>query len=350
VGPNSTRQLSEEQSVRAAKIFESWRGTGKGRDGLDAWAILLLMAGFKIESSKFKTSDLFAVLCEVVNRKKFAKTIELLKLTDKMSEFREFLQEQGKLAEVLSLYESNPEVTTDTEIFNMFTSHVKSAAESSNKEKMNTVGKLVAQCIKRMLETNKARAESDRPLILSEEQKTALQADLDKLKTSALQAMKVSSPTTSTKRDNSHLAAKKPAAKRDNSYLAAKKPAVKSTRQYNMPANRYSSSQKNNWQNSSAAPYQMVPNQMNYDAHQMSQNYNGSSMQPMPQQMSQQSPMQQMSQQSPMQQMSQQSPMQQQMPQQYGSSSHQGISYGSKPPQYDPPPQYGSQYDPPQYY
>ena len=84
------------------------------------------------------------------------------------------------------------------------------------------------------------------------------QADLDKLKTSALQAMKVSSPTTSTKRDNSHLAAKKPAAKRDNSYLAAKKPAVKSTRQYNMPANRYSSSQKNNWQNSSAAPYQMV--------------------------------------------------------------------------------------------
>ena len=40
-----TGQLSEEQSVRAAKIFESWRGTGKGRDGLDAWAILLLMAG-----------------------------------------------------------------------------------------------------------------------------------------------------------------------------------------------------------------------------------------------------------------------------------------------------------------
>ena len=34
---------------------------------------------------------------QVVNRKKFAKTIELLKLTDKMSEFREFLQEQGKV-------------------------------------------------------------------------------------------------------------------------------------------------------------------------------------------------------------------------------------------------------------
>ena len=34
---------------------------------------------------------------QVVKRRRFAQTIELLKLTDKMSEFMEFLQEQGKV-------------------------------------------------------------------------------------------------------------------------------------------------------------------------------------------------------------------------------------------------------------
>jgi hypothetical protein len=104
---------SEEQVNRAKELLKSWSKSAhskkdctKARDGLDSWAILHLMAGFKLDgSSDFGDGieEFFEVLSEVVSRKKFKELVSVLfrqlvpPAGTQLVAFRAFLQEQGKV-------------------------------------------------------------------------------------------------------------------------------------------------------------------------------------------------------------------------------------------------------------